>query len=38
LLSVDDWNDLYQMESDTIEYNYDHYFSNGYLKQMRKYE
>ena len=37
LLSVDDWNDLYQMESDTIEYNYDHYFSNGYLKQMRKY-
>jgi hypothetical protein len=32
VLSVDDWRDLYLLEQDTIEYNYDHYFSNRYLK------
>lgn len=36
MLSSDDWKDLYLMESDTIEYNYDHYFSHGYLKFMQK--
>jgi hypothetical protein len=35
-LSSDDWRDLYLLELDTIEYNYDHYFSNGYLKHLEK--
>lgn len=34
LLSSDDWRDLYEMEVDTVEYNYDHYFSRGYLKTL----
>jgi len=38
MLSVDDWNDLYLMEQDTIEYNYDHYFSKDYLKKLKEYE
>jgi hypothetical protein len=37
-LSTDDWIDLYLMEQDTIEYNYDHYFSGDYLKFLIKYE
>lgn len=37
-LSTADWTDLYEMESDTIEYNYDHYFSGDYLKCLKKYE
>jgi hypothetical protein len=37
-LSVDDWNDLYLMESDTIEYNYDHYFSKKYLDCLKRCE
>jgi hypothetical protein len=35
-LSVADWNDLYQIERDTIEYNYNHYFSNDYLRILKK--
>jgi len=35
-LSVDDWHDLYNMETDTIEYNYDHYYSKGYLKKLNE--
>lgn len=35
-LSTDDWNDLYDLEHDTIEYNYDHYFSQDYLKCLAK--
>lgn len=31
VLSSDDWRDLYEMEYDTIEHNYDHYFSGKYL-------
>jgi hypothetical protein len=31
-LSVEDWQDLYLLEHDAIEYNYDHYFSKNYLK------
>lgn len=34
ILSTDDWRDLYQTELDTIEYNYDHYFSQNYLKKL----
>lgn len=35
VLSTDDWHDLYQLESDTVEYNYDHYFSGDYLKALQ---
>lgn len=34
VLSTSDWRDLYEMEIDTIEYNYDHYFSGRYLKEL----
>jgi hypothetical protein len=33
-LSVHDWHDLYQLETDTIEFNYDWYFSKKYIKQI----
>lgn len=33
-LSVNDWHDLYLLEQDTIEYNYNHYYSKDYLKQL----
>lgn len=36
-LSTDDWRDLYQIEQDTIEHNYDHYFSKDYIKCLAKY-
>jgi hypothetical protein len=35
-LSTDDLNDLYLMEKDTIEYNYDHYFSEKYIDCLMK--
>jgi hypothetical protein len=37
-LSTADWHDLYLMEYDTIEYNYDHYFSKRYMEHLKKYE
>jgi len=37
-LSADDWRDLYLLEQETIEYNYDHYFSGNYLKCIAQYE
>jgi hypothetical protein len=37
LLTTDDWKDLYQIEQETIEYNYHHYFSQDYLKCLAKY-
>ena len=36
-LSPADWMDLYNLEKDTIEYNYDHYFSKDYLKQLENF-
>lgn len=36
VLSQDDRKDLYQMEIETIEYNYDHYFSRDYLRVLDK--
>ena len=36
ILSADDWRDLYLLEQDTIEYNYNHYFSQDYLKCLAK--
>jgi hypothetical protein len=38
MLSADDWKDLYEMETDTIEYNYEHYFSRGYLRSLEKFQ
>ena len=32
-----DWHDLYLLEQDTVEYNYNHYFSGAYLRQLQKY-
>jgi hypothetical protein len=37
-LSSSDWQDLYLMEQETVEYNYDHYFSGNYLKCLKYYE
>jgi len=37
-LSPADWTDLYLLEKDTVEYNYDHYFSGNYLKHLKAYE
>lgn len=37
ILSPDDWRDLYEMEIDTIEYNYDHYFSGRYLDSLKRF-
>ena len=34
-LTTDEWHDLYLLESDSIEYNYDHYFSKSYLKSLK---
>jgi hypothetical protein len=34
ILSTDNWQTLYDIEKDTIEYNYDHYFSQNYLKSL----
>lgn len=36
MLSYDDLYDLYLMEKDTIEFNYDHYYTNGYMEYLRK--
>lgn len=38
-LSVEDWRDLYfVLEKDTIDYNYNHYFSGDYIKWLKEYE
>jgi len=38
-LSIDDWQDLYfVLEKDTIEYNYNHYFSGGYLEHLKQFD
>jgi hypothetical protein len=36
VLSSDDWRDLHEMESETIEYNYEHYFSGRYMRHLRE--
>jgi hypothetical protein len=36
-LSRDDWQNLYEMEVDTIEYNYDWYHGGHYLKHMEQF-
>ena len=32
-----EWHDLYRLEQDTIEYNYNHYFSKQYLECLKTY-
>lgn len=36
-LSTDDWQDLYIIQKDEIEYNYNHYFSGNYLMHLKQY-
>jgi hypothetical protein len=36
-LSEFDWHDLYLMEFDTVQYNYNHYFSKKFITQLQKY-
>jgi hypothetical protein len=36
-LSISDWHDLYLMEQDTLEYNYDWYKSKKYLDKLKEY-
>lgn len=38
ILSAGDWQDLYQIQQEEIEYNYDHYFSGRYLTHLKNYE
>lgn len=38
MLTPHEWHDLYLIELDTIEYNYDHYFSKKYLENLQQYE
>ena len=37
MLTPHEWHDLYLIERDTIEYNYEHYRSGDYLKCLRQY-
>jgi len=37
-LTPHEWHDLYLLESDTVEFNYNHYFSKDYLIELKKYE
>lgn len=36
-LTLYEWHDLYLLEKDTIDYNYDHYCSKRYLKNLAKF-
>jgi hypothetical protein len=38
ILTPAEWHDLYLLEQDTIEYNYNHYFSGDYLKCLKLYD
>jgi hypothetical protein len=37
-LTPADWHDLYLLEKDTIDYNYDWYMSKQYLAQLEKFD
>ena len=37
-LTTDEWRDLYLLEQDNIEFNYDHYFSKDYLKSLKQFD
>jgi hypothetical protein len=38
VLSTADWRELYLIQQDEIEYNYNHYFSGRYLTHLKQYE
>lgn len=37
-LSIDEWNDLYEIEKETLNFNYNHYLSRDYMKNLQHYE
>jgi hypothetical protein len=37
MLSTTEWKDLYLLQQDEIEHNYNHYFSGDYLKHLKQY-
>lgn len=37
LLSTDDWRDLYEIEQETLEFNYDHYHTGAFLRQLESF-
>ena len=37
-LTINEWHDLYLLESESLEYNYDHYFSKNYLKSLKQFD
>jgi hypothetical protein len=37
-LTPHEWHDLYLLESDAVEFNYDHYFSKNYLKYLAQFD
>lgn len=37
-MSSDDWRDLYEIERDNIEFNYNHYHSGDYLECLKRYD
>ena len=38
MLSPAEWHDIYELEKENIEYNYDHYFSGDYLRCLERYD
>lgn len=36
IMTPDDWQDLYEVEHETIEFNHDHYFSGNYVRHLQK--
>ena len=36
-LSISDWNDLRAMEQESIDHNFDHYYSGAYIKHIQRY-
>lgn len=37
-LTKDEWHDLYSMEKETLDFNYNHYLSRDYCKFLQKYD
>ena len=37
-LTINEWRDLYLIEQDNIEFNYNNYFSGNYLKHIKQFD
>jgi len=37
-LTTDEWHDLYLLEQENVEFNYNHYFSKNYLKSLKQFD